>query len=508
MSAHGFPVDHVLAVDIGTSSVRAMVFDAFGTVHGRAQLGYGTVRPEPGFEEQDPDRVRQDVYRAIGLCLGQDTVEPGRIGAIAFSSQLYGIIALDAEDQPLTRNIVWSDARAEAEAQELQERFGALGLYADTGCPNSALFPIAKLLWLRRNRPGITGSAARYVSIKEYVTRPLIGTWAVDHSMASATGLFDIGRRAWHGVALEAAGLDQHQLSDPVSGLRPFALVSSGPLDGLGLRPDVVIFLGGGDGPLANLGSGAARNGAINIDLGTSGAARCVLDRPVTDDAASLWCFCLADSSWVYGGILTNAGNTWDWFGALVASETIERDEALTRLGQAIEHVAPGADGLHALPYLRKPRSPTWDARLTGVFWGLTPEHGRGQLGRALIEAMAYDLRTILGIMDARVETEPTVTLTGGLARMPLIPQILADVLDRPIRVPGESEGSIAGAALLGAMGLGLVDAPAFLGEPAIAAELTPNPENAARYRDLYSEHLRLVEVVRATTLSKEEEKP
>ncbi len=502
------PLDHILAVDIGTSSVRAMVFDAFGTVHGRTRIGYGTVRPHPGFEEQDPDRVRADTYRAIALCLEENGVTPGRIGAIAFSSQLYGVIALDADDKPLTRNIVWSDARAEAEAEELKDRFGTLGLYADTGCPGSALFPIAKLLWLSRNRPDIADRAARYVSIKEYVTQPLIAAWAVDHSMASATGLFNIRRRAWHGVALEATGLDERQLSEPVSGLQPFALVSPGPLDGLGLRPDVKIFLGGGDGPLANLGSGAARHGAINIDLGTSGAARCVVDRPVTDDAASLWCFCLADTSWAYGGILTNAGNTWDWFGALLESGSAEREQALSRLGQAAAGVEPGANGLHALPYLRKPRSPTWDARLTGVFWGLTPEHGRGHLGRALVEAMAYDLKSVVGIMNAQVETEPTVTLTGGLARMPLLPQMLADVLDRPIRVPEEGEGSIAGAALLGAMGLGLIDTPAFLDEPASPAEFTPDPASAARYRDLYREHLRLVEVVRATRLQKEEENP
>ncbi|MBU2531917.1 MAG: gluconokinase [Alphaproteobacteria bacterium] len=500
-------LDHVLAVDIGTSSVRAMVFDAFGAVHGRVRIGYGTMRPELGFEEQDPDRVRADTYRAIALCLAEKGVTPGRIGAIAFSSQLYGVIALDSDEGPLTRNIVWSDARAEREAEDLKARFGPLGLYEKTGCPPSSLFPIAKIMWLGTHRPEIFGRVARYVSIKEYITAPLTGSWTVDHSMASGTGLFDIRARDWHAPALAAAGINLAQVSEPVSGTKPLALVSPGPFDGLGLDPNIRIFLGGGDGPLANLGSGASRHGAVNIDLGTSGAARCVVERPITDNAASLWCFCLADSTWAYGGILTNAGNTWDWLGALLASETAERDEAILRLGQAAANVVPGADGLHALPYLRKPRSPTWDARLTGVFWGLTPEHGRGHLGRALIEAMAYDLRTILGIMDVQVETEPAITLTGGLARMPLLPQILADVLCRPIRVPEEGEGSIAGAALLGAMGLGLVDTPAFLGEPAPLAEFAPNPENAARYRDLYGEHLRLVEVVRATTLSKEEEK-
>jgi gluconokinase len=495
--------DRVLAVDIGTSSVRAMVYDATGTIAARAKIEYGTIRPAPGFEEQDPDLVRAEVFRAIALCLGEAAAEPGRIGAIAFSSQLYGIIALDAAGRPLCRNILWSDGRAEREAATIAERLGPLGFYPTTGCPTSSIFPIAKLAWLAGHRPEIHAAAARFVSIKEYVTAPLVGDGVVDHSMASATGLFDIRRHEWYGPALDVAGIDERRLSRPISGLEPLPLLPDGPLAGLGLPHDVVVFLGAGDGPLANLGSGASRNGAINIDLGTSGAARCVTDRPITDETASLWCFSLTPDLWAYGGILTNVGNAFAWLADLVAEAGGGRDAAFDLLDRRAEGIPPGADGLKVLPYLRTARSPTWDGRLKGTIFGLCPDHHLGHIARAFHEAVAYDLASVIGLMDRHIETEPTVVLTGGLCRARMLPQLLADVLGRPVATPPDGEGSIAGAAVLGLMGLGLVDRPAFDRPRSGDVVRLPDPEAAARYRTLHREHERLVDAVRTISFDR-----
>ncbi|MDR0441480.1 MAG: gluconate kinase, partial [Candidatus Accumulibacter sp.] len=310
----------VLAVDIGTSSVRAMVYDAAGTIHARSQIGYSTVCPAPYFEEQDPDWVRNEVFRAIAQCLAQPEAQAARIAAIGFSSQLYGVIALDAHDKPLTWNILWADGRAEAQAEAIKQEFGAQWLYPETGCPMNSIFPFAKIVWLRDEAPEVFAAARRFVSIKEYVIHPLIGEWAVDYSMASSTGIFDIRKRQWSAKATDHLGIDAQRLSLAVSGIHRFSLKPGSPLAGLGLPEDVAVFPGGGDGPLANLGAGASALGTINIDLGTSGAARCLAPTPLTDDTASLWCFCLTDDLWCSGGIVTNVGNAYQWFVSKVLS--------------------------------------------------------------------------------------------------------------------------------------------------------------------------------------------
>lgn len=490
--------NRVLAVDIGTSSVRAMVYDANGNVLARAQIGYSTTRPAPYFEEQDPDLVRREVYRAIRLCLAEPGAEPQRIGAIGFSSQMYGVIALGGDDQPLTQNILWSDGRAEPQAEAVKKNFGERWLYPETGCPMNSIFPFAKLAWLREMRPEIFRSAKRFVSIKEYVTSALIGEWAVDYSMASSTGIFDIRQHRWSAKALAHLELDIDKLSTPVSGIERFALRPDSPLSGYGLPADVAVFLGGGDGPLANLGSGASTIGSVNIDLGTSGAARCLAGEPRLDDTASLWCFCLTDKLWAYGGIVTNVGNAYQWLGSNVVSAAGPTpNEAYALLDKLASETAPGADGLYFLPYLRKARSPYWDGRLKGTLYGLTADHSLGHMARALLEAVTFDLRTIVDIMQRESPLASHLVLTGGLAKSPIIPQLLADVLNRELRVPDDGEGSVAGAAILALHGLGLIDELAFSGGARSHKSYFPNRESAERYAKVYRAYIRLVTALR-----------
>ena len=494
--------DRVLAVDIGTSSVRAMVFDAFGNVAARSQIGYPTIRPAPYFEEQDPNLVRDEVYRAMALCLAQQGAEPARVGAISFSSQLYGIIALDAADKPLTQNILWSDGRAEPQAEAMKEARGELWLYPETGCPMNSIYPLAKLAWLSEVGPEVFCRAQRFACIKEYVTAPLIGEWAIDYSMASATGLLNIRSHRWHLRALGAAGVREAQLSRPVSGLESFALRRDSPLAGCGLPDDVRVFLGGGDGPLANLGSGASTIGAVNIDLGTSGAARCIVASPTVDDTASLWCFCLTDDLWAYGGIVTNVGNSYQWLGSkIVGAAGLDESHAYELMNRLAAEVGAGAGGLYFLPYLRKARSPYWDGRLKGTVYGLSADHGVGHMARALLEAVAYDLRTIINIMQQRVAIVPHIVLTGGLSQSPIIPQLLADVLGRELRTPENSEGSVAGAAIFGLRGLGVIDGLSFSGGPRNYRSFTPNAALGQCYDRSYRSYVRLVETLRAISL-------
>ncbi len=492
----------VLAVDIGTSSVRAMVYDATGKIHARAQIAYSTIRPAPYFEEQDPDLVRTEVYRAIAQCLEQPGAEPGEVRAIGFSSQMYGVIAIGGNGKPLTRNILWSDGRSEPQAEAIKQSLGERWLYPQTGCPMNSIFPFAKLAWMKHQETEIYGSAARFVSIKEYVTFPLIREWAVDYSMASSTGMLDIHAHRWSDQATGYLGLARERLSTPVSGTNRFALRSGSPLAGLGLPDDIAVFLGGGDGPLANLGAGASALGTVNIDLGTSGAARCLASEPTVDDAASLWCFCLTDERWASGGIVTNVGNAYQWFaGKVLGAAGLSERDAYDIMDRAAAGIAPGSDGLYFLPYLRKARSPYWDGRLKGTMFGLTADHSAGHMARAMLEAVAFDLRTIVGIMQKKMTLASHTVLTGGLARSPIIPQLLADVLNTEIRVPEDGEGSIAGAAILALRGLGVIDSLAFAGGSRASRSYLPDCAANERYEQVYRNYIRLVTALKEIDL-------
>ncbi len=489
--------DRILAVDIGTSSVRAAVFEPTGAFHAATQVKYDTIRPAPFREEQDPDLVRNRVLEAIRVCLANPEAKAAQVRGVAFSSQMYGIFPVDAAGRATGNSILWSDGRAEAEAEAIRAQGRHEALYRASGCPANSIYPLAKLIWMRAHLPDRFAAAARFVSIKEYVMAPMIGDWVVDQSMASATGLLDIRTQRWSEVALREAGVETGRLSTPVPGDegRPF---SNDILRAeLGLPAGAVVYPGGGDGPLANLGSGAGAVGAVNIDLGTSGAARVVVDRVTLDPGGRLWCYCLAPGRWALGGILTNVGNAYQWLATNVAAPEAAPEATLDRLNALAAAIAPGADGLFFLPYLRKVRSPYWDNRLQGAMFGLTAGHDIGHMARALLEAIAYDLAALLEIAAAHAPVKTPLVLTGGLSRSPILPQLLADVLGVEIRVPSHAEGSLAGAAIVGLKGAGLIRELAFETASAIqAASFRPDAARHQQYRPLRAGYAQLVTMV------------
>jgi gluconokinase len=473
-----------------------MVFAPDGTVYARSQIKYSTLKPEPYYEEQDPDQVRNDTFAAISSCLAQPSAVPSRIAAIAFSSQMYSVFPVDTKGKPLYRCILWSDGRSEKQAEALKVLPIAEKLYRVTGCPINSIYPLAKILWLRENESEIYKKAERFISIKEYITERLTMEWAVDYSMMSATGMCDIANHCWDKEALELTGLNAERLSRPVSADEALPFRNTALLREWNLPEDVVVFSGGGDGPLANLGSGAAEPGAVNIDLGTSGAVRVAVDKPVDGAIGGLWCYCLTQARWTLGGILTNVGNAYQWLCESLSgfSGAVPVETEMARMDTEIKKILPGAEGVIFLPYLRKPRSPWWDSSLKGCILGLRSDHHIGHITRALFESIAYDAKVIIDAMTQLSAIKGKIVVTGGFTKNSFITQMLADILGKELSVPENAEGSIAGAALIALKGSGLIENYAFATESVIPQNVFyPDPGKTERYAELCRNYMNTV---------------
>src|SRR5690606_15280934 len=244
--------------------------------------------------EQDPGELLDAVREALAV-LGGDRVP------LVFSAAMHSLLALDSGGRPVSRVWIWSDHRSAAEAAALRAGPSAAGLHARTGTPLHPMSPLCKLRWWRLHRRAEFAAVHRFVSAKEYVLRSLFGIEAVDHSVASATGLFDVQRFAWDEEALSIAGLDASRLSP---------LVETSTIFQAGGRS---IVIGATDGVLANLGVGATAKDLPCVTLGTSGAMRVVSDVPATDPAGRLFCYVLDRKTWVRGGAINNGGLVLRW---------------------------------------------------------------------------------------------------------------------------------------------------------------------------------------------------
>ncbi len=478
----------VIGVDIGTTSTKSVAFTEDGTAGESYSVGYALDEPSPGHAVQDPDAILDAVVESLRETVAQ--VGSDRVQGLSFSSAMHGLIGLDADGRPLTALVTWADTRSRPQAERLRAASGGLSLHRRTGTPLHPMSPLPKLVWFLEQEPALCERVRHWVGIKEYVLSRLCGVLVTDHSLASATGLLDLERLDWDEEALAIGGVLPEQMADLV----PTTTVLDGLLPEVaretGLRPNVPVVVGAGDGPLANLGLGAVHPGVAACSIGTSGALRVMVDRPAVDPLGRVFCYALTERRWVVGGAINNGGLVLDWAGDSLAPDLGEEPEdALLELAG---RVPVGSGGLIMLPYLLSERAPHWSALPRGAYIGLTRGHRREHLVRAALEGVGQQLALVLASMRSAGMQVDEMRATGGFTRSDLTRQLLADVLGLDIGFPAGHEGSSFGAALLGMEALGIVesiDVAADLVE--LADVVRPDPAAAATYASLlpvYSE--------------------
>jgi gluconokinase len=488
----------MIGVDIGTTSTKAVAFSLDGRVVAHDAVDYPLLRPTPAAAEQDPEVIYQAVLRTLGVVARSSGAAPADIACVSFSAAMHSLIAVNAHGEPLTQSITWADNRAAAWSGRIRRDWGGEEIYRRTGTPIHPMSPLAKLVWLRHEQASLFASAARFVGIKEYVFFRLFGRWLVDHSIASATGLFNLEQRDWDPGALDLAGITREQLSTLVPTTHHVAGLAKATAQKLGLTKDTPFVVGANDGVLSNLGVNAIAPGDVAVTIGTSAAMRTVIDEPRTDPSGRTFCYVLTDYQWVVGGPVNNGGIVFRWIRdefAAAECETAKRlgldpYEVLTRIA---ERVPPGSEGLLFHPYLSGERAPLWNANLRGSFFGLGMHHRKEHMIRAALEGVIYNLHSILPAVEAMVGTDTRIKATGGFARSGLWRQMMADVFNREVVVPESFESSCLGAAVLGLYALGRVDSLNVVAAMVGATHRhTPIAKHALVYRQLLPIYLAL----------------
>jgi len=467
-------MDLVLGVDVGTTSTKAVSFDAEGGGYGSSERGYSLLEPNPGEAVQDPQQVIGAALEAVSAALFEST----EVHGLAFSSAMHSLVGVDAEDQPITQLLTWADNRAAEQAERLRGEHPQL--HPRTGTPLHPMAPLPKLVWFRETEPELFARARRWVGIKELIIQRLTGEWVIDVSCASGTGLMSLENLEWDPEALAVAGITAEQLSRIVPSKETLGLTA----DLLGLARGTPIVVGAGDGPLANLGVGAVRPGVAACSIGTSGALRLMIDRPGIDPTGRLFCYALTPGRWVIGGSINNGGSVLEWAGSALAPDLGARSE--DELLKLAAGVPPGSEGLVMLPYLLSERAPHWSALAGGAYVGLRHFHGRAHLIRAAIEGVCQQLALVLASMREAGNEVREIRATGGFARSHLWRQMLTDALGMPVGFPAAHEGSAFGAALLGMEALGIVDSIDRAGDLVrLEQTLEPEAQAAATYARL-----------------------
>jgi xylulokinase len=450
----------LLAIDLGTSSVKVLLVAADGAVVGRGEAAYPILHPQPGQAEQDPAAWWAATCQAVRAAVDLDHAE--RVAAIGLSGQMHGTVLLNRQGELLAPAVIWPDQRSQAEVQAITAQIGPQALLELTGSPVATGFQSATLAWFRRHRPDLWAAIGQVLLPKDYLRWRLTGRYTSDPSDAAGTLLLDVQRRDWSPVLLAALALDPAWLPpiQPAHSIAGELLPAAA--NELGLAAGLPVVTGGGDTPCSALGAGALDPSTLLLTLSTGGQLLLPSRRVAVDRQGRIHTFCAAlepgegRAGWYQMGALLAAGLALRWlrdqcFGLTGA-------DAYTQMTAWAAETPPGAEGLIFLPYLVGERTPHMDPQARALFLGLTLQHERGVLVRAVLEGVtlaAYDAYMVLAELGAAPER---IVLAGGGARSPLWRQMVADVFGAPVLPLAVDEQSALGAALLAGAGLGWFD--------------------------------------------------
>lgn len=473
----------LIAIDIGTTNIKAVAVSAAGKVCATADRENRTLSPQPYYQEQDPEQVFQRVLEVLAE-VWATSKEKEILHGVIFSSAMHGLVAMDKQDKPLTNILLWSDTRADEIAMELRHSEEGMHLYRQTGVPIHAMNPLCKVVWMRLHQPDIFKKTYWFADVKAYVWYRLTGERASDISVASAGGMLNIKSRNWDEAAMQFAGVTASQLPKSVLPAHT-AFLPAEMTDRYRLPLGVPYLIGASDGALANLGSDATAAGQVAVTIGTSAAIRTVAERAVLDERMRTFCYRLDENRFIVGGASNNGANALEWLRQSVFRSSLP---AASFAGQASE-VPAGAEGLLFLPYLLGERAPLYNAHASGSFQGLTARHTQAHFVLATMEGILFNLKMIGEALETHGPID-TLHAGGGFSRNRLWVQMLADIFQKTVVLHEESiDASLLGAIRYAGHALGLTQTP----EARKPLKLQPDPLNAAIYGEAYQKFRVLV---------------
>ena len=482
--------DCVLALDLGTSSVKALVIDGAGAVHGSASAGYPVSRPRPGWAEQDPEAW----WRAAVAATREAVAVAGaavRVTGIGLSGQMHGTVLLGANDAPLGPAIIWEDQRSWRQVAEITALVGAARLVEIAGSPVATGFQAATVRWLQQEDRQRWDQTRRVLTPGAELRRRLTGEIATDPSDGSGTLLLDVRRRDWSDELLDALEIAR----DPLPPVRPAAAVAGvlqpAAASALGLPAGIPVATGGGDAACGLLGAGIVEPGTMLLSLSTGAQVMVPAATVDPDPQGRTHAFCAAlepgpdRPGWYQMGATLAAGLAMRWLGAEVFALGVDADAQMAALAAA---APPGADGLLFLPYLVGERSPHMDPRARGAFLGLTAGHGRAALARATLEGVTLAARDAFATLAERGARPTRIVIAGGGARGDLWRGVAADVFGLPVHLLATADQAAMGAAVLATAAAAGADPVATARTWATAGPaIEPDPARHARYDELFA---------------------
>lgn len=442
---------YILAIDLGTTSMKAVLFDQYLNSVSNAKVDYKTDYPAPGWAEQDVSQWWEALRSAVKQLLGADGApSPSDISIVAIDAMTPTIVPVDAGGTALRKAIIWMDRRAEKECRMIGDSLGD-ELFRISGNHNDPSNFSPKVRWVKENEPDIYRRADKFLFANAYMVYRLTGLYSMDQTQCGLSQLCDTLEGVWSDKLITGSELDKEKLPPIFESTDIVGSISAAAASDLGLSTESRVIAGSMDNVAAGMGSGAAKDQELYISAGTAANVCFVTEASQFDTSFHIYRH-IVPNLWIHTAGVDYGGAGYKWFANLID----EKDYAA--LDERADAVPVGERPLIFLPYMVGQRAPLWNSNTRGVLFGMDPSMSDGEMARAFMEGNAYGIRKILELARKLGASPDVGRLTGGCSESRVYSQIFADVLGIDVKRVGEMDTAPLGIAMAGAWAAGFFD--------------------------------------------------
>ncbi len=435
----------LLILDIGTSSMRAMLMDCQGHILKSCQSKYGLTYTSDGGVLMEMGQLDEALERSLKETGSFCRAEKVKIDGISVTAQRSSVIPMGKDGRALCHALMWQDKRCVSLIEELGAKIKTI--YGICGMRPSPVFSAPKMQYVKIHMPGIYEQAVKLIGFQEYVLHYLTGEYVTDTSIASRTCLYDLHMEKWSEELLNLFQVDIDKLCTlaPVGSVigRTRACVTHL----LGMAQSIPVVSAGGDQQCAALGMQNGTEDCLICNMGTGAYVIAQTDRPVLDLEMRVNCNAgAAKDTWILEGMVPNAGTTLDWLCNTFYSH-LDKEEALKMLLKEAERSPKGAHGMCFVNALTGTGTPEWNPLQKGSFTNILIQHTREDFARAGLEGIIRDVAGCVKSVEAMIpEKKNQIKVSGGLSKSEFLMGILEDTLGRNICRADEAEATAFGA--------------------------------------------------------------
>jgi sugar (pentulose or hexulose) kinase len=448
--------NNFLVIDVGTQSMRAIIYSQTGTLLFMDQFSYSPI--SNGIEvEQDPRTFKEALYSVLKNSADYSKKNNLKLRLISVTSQRASIIPMDVNGKAIYNSITWQDRRSYLQCDQVKTKMSMQDIYKKTGLRLDSYFSAPKMMWLKQNMSEIYNGAYKIIGAQDYVIYQLTERFVTDTTQAARTLLMNIHTFEWDDDLIKAFEIDKKLLSEIVKPGTIVGKISKQIIDKTGLPQGLEVMIAGGDQQNAAIGLNVLAPGTLEANIGTGSFVIAYAEKPFFDESMRVLCSASAvPGKWIVEAGLLTSGNIYAWFKDQFYKDIPDGEQLFKTINEEVNKSKPGANGLVLIPHFKGSAAPYWNPLSRGIFFNASLEHTRGDFARAILEGIAQEMAENIERITDLVGYVDNIYAAGGLTKFSTFNQIQADIFNKAVSVYESAEATAVGALISSLVTLGI----------------------------------------------------